>query len=128
MKFVVATVCIFMSLVSGCVSAITPISDVIGSPFKYEKTEIVTSGYLCIDGSTAYLSTSSDCSAIDDGRRVVLDVDEDLFRELEHNEPGSEITVMGRFEAPPSNAIIMPTGVLLGSSLRVLKIISSHEE
>lgn len=123
MKIFTKTLCVLFVFVSACASAPAWISDIIQSPQHYEKTEILVEGYLCVDGTTVYISTVNACEQFDTGRRVILVVDEPMYRMLTKVKNGSMIAVSGIFEAPPPDAIIMPTGVLLGSHIKVLRIV-----
>ena len=103
--------------VTACAVAHYPIREAIQKPYLLDKRDIAISGYLCVDGTEIYLASSTICDVIEEEKAnefmipLVLDPGNvTRARTLDR----SYVEVQGIFRAPPHDATILKSGLLLG--------------
>ena len=118
---------VFVSLLTTmCAVAALPITDVVAASDKWNQQSISMEGRLCLDGSEVYLASTSECDEIKEekegGFRVTLVMTKGQYAQARAIKNGANVVVTGVFRIPPSGAIRMTRGILLGYSIEVSSI------
>lgn len=106
-----------------CAGTVHPINELVSASDRWDKQTVVMRGYLCVDLFTVYVASSTECDEIkeEDGDEfsIPLVLTKEQMVQARSIKSGSPVMITGEFRIPPTGAIRMTKGILLGYFVNV---------